>query len=89
MYDFTCQDLPPGIEDAHDSFFAPQTGIFQRFMSWDPVELRSDPDETQPSLPAQLKTKIFEIAESVWELIGSNKLPGVADDSVRFHIKSA
>jgi exportin-2 (importin alpha re-exporter) len=42
FYDFTCQDLPPGIEDAHDSFFAPQTGLFQRFMSWDPVELRSD-----------------------------------------------
>ncbi|KAG1763112.1 CAS/CSE protein [Suillus occidentalis] len=103
FYDFTCQDLPPGIEDAHDSFFAPQTGLFQRFMSWDPVELRSDPDETQPSLPAQLKTKIFEIGElyiklfpdqlsrspavegfvqSVWELIGSNKLPGVADDSL-------
>lgn len=103
FYDFTCQDLPPGIEDAHDSFFAPQTGLFQRFMSWDPAELRSDPDETQPSLPAQLKTKIFEIGElyiklfpdqlsrspavegfvqSVWELIGSNKLPGVADDSL-------
>ncbi|KAG2133137.1 CAS/CSE protein [Suillus cothurnatus] len=103
FYDFTCQDLPPGIEDAHDSFFAPQTGIFQRFMSWDPAELRSDPDETQPSLPAQLKTKIFEIGElyiklfpdqlsrspavegfvqSVWELIGSNKLPGVADDAL-------
>lgn len=42
FYDFTCQDLPPGIEDAHDSFFAPQTGLFQRFMSWDPAELRSD-----------------------------------------------
>lgn len=103
FYDLTCQDLPPGIEDAHDSFFAPQTGLFQRFMSWDPAELRSDPDETQPSLPAQLKTKIFEIGElyiklfpdqlsrspavegfvqSVWELIGSNKLPGVADDSL-------
>jgi exportin-2 (importin alpha re-exporter) len=72
-------------------------------MSWDPAELRSDPDDTQPSLPAQLKTKIFEIGElyiklfpdqlsrspavegfvqSVWELIGSNKLPGVADDSL-------
>ncbi|KAG2131005.1 CAS/CSE protein [Suillus clintonianus] len=103
FYDFTCQDLPPGIEDAHDAFFAPQTGRFQRFMSWDPPELRVDPDETQPSLPAQLKTKIFEIGElyiklfpdqlsrspavegfvqSVWELIGSNKLPGVADDSL-------
>jgi exportin-2 (importin alpha re-exporter) len=46
FYDFTCQDLPPGIEDAHDSFFAPQIGIFQRFMSWDPVELRSDVSNT-------------------------------------------
>ncbi|OJA14948.1 hypothetical protein AZE42_03705 [Rhizopogon vesiculosus] len=103
FYDFTCQDLPPGIEDAHDAFFAPQTGLFQRFMSWHPAELQVDPDETQPSLPAQLKTKIFEIGElyiklfpdqlsrspavegfvqSVWELIGSNKLPGVADDAL-------
>ncbi|KAG1854734.1 hypothetical protein C8R48DRAFT_573146, partial [Suillus tomentosus] len=39
-------------------------------------------DKTQPSLPAQLKTKIFEIGKSVWELIRSNKLPGVADDSL-------
>ncbi|KAJ8595722.1 Cse1-domain-containing protein [Rhizopogon salebrosus TDB-379] len=103
FYDFTCQDLPPGIEDAHDAFFSPQTGLFQRFMSWNPAELQVDPDETQPSLPAQLKTKIFEIGElyiklfpdqlsrspavegfvqSVWELIGSNKLPGVADDAL-------
>ncbi|KIK37971.1 hypothetical protein CY34DRAFT_15334 [Suillus luteus UH-Slu-Lm8-n1] len=29
----------------------------------DQVELRSDPDETQPLLPAQLKTKIFEIGK--------------------------
>jgi exportin-2 (importin alpha re-exporter) len=42
FYDFTCQDLPPGIEDTHDAFFAPQTGLFQRFMSWDPVELKVD-----------------------------------------------
>ncbi|OAX36460.1 Cse1-domain-containing protein [Rhizopogon vinicolor AM-OR11-026] len=103
FYDFTCQDLPPGIEDAHDAFFAPQTGLFQRFMSWHPAELQVDPDETHPSLPAQLKTRIFEIGElyiklfpdqlsrspavegfvqSVWELIGSNKLPGVADDAL-------
>lgn len=42
FYDFTCQDLPPGIEDTHDAFFAPQTGLFQRFMSWDPAELKVD-----------------------------------------------
>jgi exportin-2 (importin alpha re-exporter) len=42
FYDFTCQDLPPGIEDAHDAFFSPQTGLFQRFMSWNPAELQVD-----------------------------------------------
>ena len=46
FYDFTCQDLPPGIEDAHDTFFAPQTGFFQRFMSWDPAELKVDVSNT-------------------------------------------
>ncbi|KAG1850251.1 hypothetical protein C8R48DRAFT_812003 [Suillus tomentosus] len=67
---------------SHDAFFAPQTGLFQCFMLWDPAELQVDLDETQPSLPAQLKTKIFEIGESIWELIRSNKIPGVADDSL-------
>ncbi|KAG1907535.1 uncharacterized protein F5891DRAFT_923277, partial [Suillus fuscotomentosus] len=71
---------------SHNTFFAPQTGLFQCFMLWDPAELRVNLDETQPSLPAQLKTKIFEIGkgfmQSVWELIRSNKLPGVADDSL-------
>ncbi|KAG1851983.1 hypothetical protein C8R48DRAFT_565467, partial [Suillus tomentosus] len=67
---------------SHDTFFAPQTGLFQCFMLWDPAELRVDLDKIQPSLPAQLKTKIFEIGESVWELIRSNKLPGVTDDSL-------
>ncbi|KAH7929305.1 Cse1-domain-containing protein [Leucogyrophana mollusca] len=103
FYDFTCQDLPPDIEDAHDEFFAPSTGWFQRFLAWDPTELKGDPDDMAPSLPTQLKTRIFEIAElyiklypdqlskssavesfvqGVWELVGSGKLPGVADDSL-------
>ncbi|KAG2057831.1 hypothetical protein BDR06DRAFT_856389, partial [Suillus hirtellus] len=72
--------------------FAPQTGLFQHFMLWDPAELQVDLNETQPSLPAQLKTKIFEIGEgfvqSIWELIRSNKLPGVADDSACFQLVS-
>ena len=42
FYDFTCQDLPPAIEDAHDEFFVPTTGWFQRFLTWDPPELRKD-----------------------------------------------
>jgi exportin-2 (importin alpha re-exporter) len=42
FYDFTCQDLPPDIEDSHDEFFAPQTGLFQRFLAWDPPALQGD-----------------------------------------------
>jgi hypothetical protein len=42
FYDFTCQDLPNAIEDAHDEFFAPGSGLFQRFLAWDPAELRGD-----------------------------------------------
>ncbi|KAG6331701.1 hypothetical protein ID866_7388 [Astraeus odoratus] len=103
FYDFTCQDLPPAIEDAHDEFFAPGTGLFHRFLTWDPPELKGDPDDTSPPLPARLKTVVFEIAElyiklypdqlsrspavesfvqSVWELVGSNKLPNVANDQL-------
>jgi hypothetical protein len=41
-YDFTCQDLPPDLEDTHEEFFAPQTGWFQRFMTFDPESLRVD-----------------------------------------------
>ncbi|KIJ59904.1 hypothetical protein HYDPIDRAFT_99775 [Hydnomerulius pinastri MD-312] len=103
FYDFTCQDLPPAIEDSHDEFFAPSNGWFQRFLTWDPLELRGDPDDTTPSLSARLKTVIFEIAElyiklypdqlsrspaietfvqSVWQLVGSNKLPNVSDDNL-------
>jgi len=42
FYDFTCQDLPPAIEDAHAEFFAPRTGWFHAFLAWDPTELKSD-----------------------------------------------
>ena len=42
FHDFTCQDLPPAIEDAHAEFFAPGSGWFHAFLAWDPVELRTD-----------------------------------------------
>lgn len=41
-YDFTCQDLPPAIEDSHEEFFGPGSGWFQAFLLWDPVELKGD-----------------------------------------------
>lgn len=41
-YDFSCQDLPPAIEDSHEEFFAPGTGWFQALLLWDPSELKSD-----------------------------------------------
>lgn len=63
FYDFTCQDLPPDLEDAHEEFFAPPNGLFQRFLTWDPVPLRTDEEDTTPSLPSKIKTRILEIAE--------------------------
>ncbi|KJA18706.1 hypothetical protein HYPSUDRAFT_45045 [Hypholoma sublateritium FD-334 SS-4] len=101
-YDFSCQDLPPAIEDSHEEFFGPGTGWFQALLLWDPIELPNDPEDTTASLPAQIKTGILETAElfiklypeqlqktpavetlvqSVWSLVGSNKLPGVGDDA--------
>ena len=41
-YDFTCQDLPPAIEDSQPEFFAPGNGWFHAFLAWDPEELRGD-----------------------------------------------
>jgi len=41
-FDLNCQDLPPGVEDTHEEFFAPSTGWFHQFLAWDPPELRID-----------------------------------------------
>jgi exportin-2 (importin alpha re-exporter) len=41
-YDFSCQDLPPGLEDSNEEFFSPVQGWFQRFLAWDPMILRGD-----------------------------------------------
>ncbi|KAF8188046.1 importin alpha re-exporter [Pholiota molesta] len=62
-YDFSCQDLPPAIEDSHEEFFGPGTGWFQVFLLWDPAEIQSDPDDSTPSLTSQIKTGILEISE--------------------------
>ncbi|KAI5826864.1 Cse1-domain-containing protein [Schizophyllum commune Tattone D] len=63
FYDFTCHDLPPAIEDAHAEFFTPGTGYLHAFMAWSPAELATDPDDTVPSLPSQIKAAVLEIAE--------------------------
>jgi len=31
-FDFTCQDLPPALEDSHEEFFTPETGWFLNFL---------------------------------------------------------
>lgn len=41
FYDFTCQDLPPDIEDSHGKFFD-EEGLFHRFLLWDCPQLRGD-----------------------------------------------
>ena len=81
FYDFTCQDLPPAIEDSYEEFFGSSRGWFQAFLSWDPEQLREDvrllvqftektrislPPQTDgvtPTLIAQIKTGILEVAE--------------------------
>ncbi|KAJ7801877.1 CAS/CSE protein [Mycena olivaceomarginata] len=68
FYDFTCQDLPPAIEDAHAEFFSPPEGWFQKLLGWNPPGLSVDPDETTPSLPSQIKTGILQIAELFLQL---------------------
>ncbi|KAF9259931.1 Cse1-domain-containing protein [Marasmius fiardii PR-910] len=63
-FDFTCQDIPPAIEDSHNEFFAGKNGWFPAFLEWDPDELRNeDPDELTPSLSSQLKKIILEVVE--------------------------
>ncbi|PAV17971.1 importin alpha re-exporter [Pyrrhoderma noxium] len=63
-YDLACQDLPPALEDNHAEFFARDNGLFVRFLAWNPPELQTDEDDTIPSQPTQIKTAIFELAES-------------------------
>ncbi|ESK86419.1 importin-alpha export [Moniliophthora roreri MCA 2997] len=80
-YDFTCQDIPPAIEDSHKEFFAGEAGWFPVFMAWDPDDLRNDdPDEPTPSLPSQLKRVILEVVELfvklyTEQLLESNAVP--------------
>ena len=64
-YDFTCHDLPPAIEDSHMEFFGANGGWFPLLMSWDPVQLRGDVDNTTPSL------YVFQLAQML-ELHPSN-----------------
>ncbi len=42
FYDLTCQDLPPAMEDNHAQFFGADGGLFLRFLTWDPAELRGE-----------------------------------------------
>lgn len=62
--DLTCQDIAPTLEDGHNEFFGGEKGLFTRFLSWDPPQLQTDADEPQASVPTQIKTAIFELAES-------------------------
>ncbi|KAJ6474605.1 CAS/CSE protein [Mycena vitilis] len=68
FYDFTCQDLPPAIEDAHAEFFSPPDGWFHKLLRWNAPGLAVDPEETTPSLPSQVKTGILQIAELFLQL---------------------
>ncbi|KAI0749865.1 armadillo-type protein [Daedaleopsis nitida] len=63
FYDLCCQDLPPDFEDSHSQFFGANDGLFLKLLAWDPPQLQGDPDDTNPSLPSQVKTGILEIVE--------------------------
>lgn len=63
-YDLVCQDIPPALEDAHVELFGAEIGTFVRFLVWDPPDLQTDPDESTPSIPSQIKTAIFELGEA-------------------------
>ncbi|EIN12120.1 importin alpha re-exporter [Punctularia strigosozonata HHB-11173 SS5] len=67
IYDLTCQDLPPDVEDNFAEFFGPN-GLFLRFLAWKNAELSGDPDDTTPSLSSQIKTGILEISEMYTKL---------------------
>jgi len=41
FYDFTCQDLPPAVEDANLQFFG-ESGVFPKFIQWDSPTLKGD-----------------------------------------------
>ncbi|CAK5267603.1 unnamed protein product [Mycena citricolor] len=67
-YDFTCQDLPPAIEDTQAEFFSPPDGWFQKLLLWNPPSLAVGSDETVASLPSQVRTGILQIAELFLQL---------------------
>lgn len=60
-YDFTCQDLPPQLEDAHEEFFRPALGWFVRFLTWE--GLGEEQEEGETGVVSVLKTRLLEIAE--------------------------
>lgn len=62
-YDFTCQDLPPAIEDGHEEFFGPEQGWFVRILSWEAGALGQEDDEEKAGVVSLLKTRVLEIAE--------------------------
>ncbi|KAF7976444.1 hypothetical protein HWV62_6681 [Athelia sp. TMB] len=79
-YDFTCQDLPPAIEDGHEEFFGPEQGWFVRILSWEAGALGQEDDEEKAGVVSLLKTRVLEIAELYIKLYPDQlmKLPSVA-----------
>jgi exportin-2 (importin alpha re-exporter) len=52
FYDFTCQDLPPIIEDAHEEFFQPEggRGWFLSILRWDGAGVSAEVSFFSPRL---------------------------------------
>ena len=42
LYDLTCQDLPPDVEDALPQLFGSPTGLLLRLLAWDSPQLEGD-----------------------------------------------
>ena len=64
FHDLVYQDLPPALEDTHSKFSGTESGTFISFLLWDSPELQTDPDEPTASVPSQIRTVIFELAEA-------------------------
>lgn len=42
LYDLTCQDLPPDVEDSHSQFFGAENGLLLRLLGWESPQLEGE-----------------------------------------------
>lgn len=62
-YDFTCQDLPPALEDGHAEIIVTEQGWFVGLLNWDAIELAQKDEEGKAGVVSICKTRVLEIIE--------------------------